>query len=656
MRSPISTPEADAYSLEDFAGIEGLTAVKRLAGALADPRFSQAQRLVIVDQALALISSLYVHLPMKRAMLGVDPEQALLALRNRVDDAGLADDERLDPPLSDRAFQAQLVGILTSLCDLHTIYVAPKPYRRWVAFLPLLIEVGVAPDGTRRYVASKVASTVRERDALLHAEVTHWNGIPIDRAVEVLAERTGGAHADARLARAIDRLTLRWLGTGTMPNESWVTLSYRATDGAEREARCPWLVGRPAAPDAVAAPSAQALLTAEDSGTEMVRRVKRALFADDGVGRGGGSRTSDEPWRSRRPDALSCWPFPGPDGPFGYLRVWTFHDDDVDAFVEEARRMLSVLPPDGLVIDIRGNPGGYIAAADRLLRLLSPDAIEPEPLQFLATPTTLELAQALDGTEDAPLGLDKTLASLRLALQTGEGFSRAVPVDDLGAQDGDAQAYQGPKVLVFDALSYSSSDVFAAGFQDHGLGAILATADRTGGGGGNPWDFDQLRSRLPRSLRRLPSASTPEGTPLGAPSFAVTVRRMLRVGPINAGRVLEAFGVAPELDRGDEIHEITVDDLADGNQALKDKAAEMLGNEALFPGCRIAVRFEPARPRWRLQTTALERVGVRRPSGTTMIDEPNGKRVADDGEDVLLLGYRASLDDAPSVSLRPQRA
>ena len=38
-------------------------------------------------------------------------------------------------------------------------------------------------------------------------------------------------------------------------------------------------------------------------------------------------------------------------------------------------RLLSRLPPDGLIVDLRGNPGGLVWAAERLLQLFTPHPV-----------------------------------------------------------------------------------------------------------------------------------------------------------------------------------------------------------------------------------------------------------------------------------------
>ena len=51
----------------------------------------------------------------------------------------------------------------------------------------------------------------------------------------------------------------------------------------------------------------------------------------------------------------------------------------------------------------------------------------------------------------------------------------------------------GPVVLITDARCYSTTDIFAAGFQDHKVGTILGTDNNTGAGGANVWTLELIR-------------------------------------------------------------------------------------------------------------------------------------------------------------------
>ena len=70
--------------------------------------------------------------------------------------------------------------------------------------------------------------------------------------------------------------------------------------------------------------------------------------------------------------------------------------------------------------------------------------------------------------------------------------------------NGIGQVYYGPVVLITDALSYSATDIFAAGFQDNEVGLVLGTSGNTGAGGANFWSLDDLL-RATKKIRSLRS-------------------------------------------------------------------------------------------------------------------------------------------------------
>jgi hypothetical protein len=129
------------------------------------------------------------------------------------------------------------------------------------------------------------------------------------------------------------------------------------------------------------------------------------------------------------------------------------------------------------------------------------------------------------------------------------------------------QRYSGPVVLITDALCYSTTDIFAAGFQDHGIGPILGVDDNTGAGGANIWTQDLLKQIL--DLPSPEPGSPYKALPKNA-GMRVSIRRTLRVGP-RAGTPVEDLGVTP-----DERHRITRDDVLSGNTDLLDRAGEIL--------------------------------------------------------------------------------
>jgi len=259
-------------------------------------------------------------------------------------------------------------------------------------------------------------------------------------------------------------------------------------------------------------------------------------------------------------------------GSFAYVRIFTFNVQDADEFVAEFARLVELLPPNGLIVDVRGNGGGLIYAAERLLQVLTPTEIEPSKAEFITTPLMLDLCERhAPSPLDASFDLGPWVASLRQAVSTGAVYSQARPITDPESANSRGQVYQGPVVLVTDALCYSATDMFAAGFSDHSIGRILGVADNTGAGGANVWTHELLRILMDSphpgeaGVARNPFRSLPRGA-----GMRVSVRRTIRVGALE-GTPLEDLGVEP-----DERHEMTLGDIMHGNRDLIEQAGRLL--------------------------------------------------------------------------------
>jgi Peptidase family S41 len=175
------------------------------------------------------------------------------------------------------------------------------------------------------------------------------------------------------------------------------------------------------------------------------------------------------------------------DETFGYLRIYGF-DTLPGPFIAELQRLVPLLPDRGLVIDIRSNPGGYIWAAERALQLFTPAHIEPTRFSVLATPFARRIATI--GLLAQDLGPWK--ASLDAAVRNGELYAQTIPITDPAACNDLGQQYGGPVVLVGDSTTYSSGDLFAAGFVDNGIGPFICAGRATGAGGANVTTYADL--------------------------------------------------------------------------------------------------------------------------------------------------------------------
>src|SRR5205814_5468495 len=92
--------------------------------------------------------------------------------------------------------------------------------------------------------------------------------------------------------------------------------------------------------------------------------------------------------------------------------------------------------------------------------------------------------------------LNRWADSIAESVKTGATYSMGFPLQPEEWCNEIGQVYYGPVILITDALSYSTTDIFAAGFQDHKIGEILGSSDNTGAGGANMWFYQDLIDAL----------------------------------------------------------------------------------------------------------------------------------------------------------------
>lgn len=579
--------------VENIGATQTLTEFLTTAGEL-----SLEERDLIIDQALVMLENLYVHLPLKRAMHAIDPIQRLKLLKLR------------HHKLSERAFHDEMISTYVHLRDLHTNYILPDPFRTRTAFVPFRIEE-FFEGSQRRYIVSQVSPMVTDPKFKPGVVITHWNNIPIDRAVEVNAEREAGSNLDARHARGLAAMTTRWMGMSLPPDEEKVTVRYLDGDQS-RTIEFDWMVLLPGAPasgiDLLTEAGPIARLLGVDAKTEVERRVLKLLFSPEAIAaeRKMASLRSDPLTAnavsgaenvnlaevSTMPDVFSSFrTVTTPSGEFGYIRIRTFNVDDDEAFLQEFIRLVKTLPQDGLILDVRGNGGGLITAGERLLQVLTPKPIVPSRLHFINTPLTLTLCRSNDF-------IKQWEESITQSIETGADFSQGFPLLPIESYNDIGQQYQGPIVLVTDALCYSTTDIFSAGFQDHEIGKILGASGNTGAGGANVWTHDLLQQLL--SAADSPIQPLPKGA-----SFRVAIRRTTRVGQ-RASVPLEDLGVVP-----DEVHRLTKNDVLNGNVDLINEAGRLLAG--MKPVFKLTTELTSAAAnavRVQVNTLSLTRVDV----------------------------------------------
>jgi hypothetical protein len=536
------------------------------------------ERLDILDAWTQVLDGAYAHLPLKRALYGFDPIQALAHLRTQV------------PALTDMQFHRELTILINRLRDAHTQYSGPQTLTGGVATLPFLVEA-YGPGQKCRYVVSKIADRRLVDDPHFEPGVNlnWWSGIPFDRAVDLHADNETGGRPDARRARALESLTLRALDYGPPPDEHWVDIGYTDLKNKERELRLPWRVVLPGRAPSSARGGAMRSRRGINFAGEIARRAKKLLFnsalwAEE---RANASERKTGSVADDFKDFLTARTVSTKKGKFGYLRIWSFDVNDDHSFLRAAIELLDDLPDRGLIIDLRDNPGGFIWAAERMLQLFTPNRVTPTKFGLRSTPLTRAMASVqFNQTELGPWVL-----SLENAPLTGELYSTHLPITSVEQCNDLGQHYGGPVVVVVDANTYSSGDLFTAGIADNRIGPIICIGEATGAGGANVWTSDDLSA-----------AMEPAGLPLPAlahgASFTMALRRAIRGGEAD-GVLIEDSGILGQP------YFMTKRDIFDGNRDLIEHCAEIL---AAQPVTRLNVARRDER--LTVTTEGLDRIDI----------------------------------------------
>jgi hypothetical protein len=156
------------------------------------------------------------------------------------------------------------------------------------------------------------------------------------------------------------------------------------------------------------------------------------------------------------------------------------------------------------------------------------------------------------------------------------------------------QRYRGPVVLIVDALCYSTTDIFAAGFQDHWIGKIIGVDANTGAGGANVWDYERLR----KASGGTGFEDLPDGT-----DMRIAIRRTLRVRGSD-GIPVEEFGIDI---KDEDRHKTTRADVLEGDVDLFAKAAYYLTHHSR-PPYRLDVVAEATEGRGKRLTITTDRL------------------------------------------------
>jgi len=556
------------------------------------------EKLLLLDQATLILEEFYAHLHFKRARYAVDPVQRLRLLRDSVEQ------------LTDMEFHAEMVKTFSRLRDPHTFYALPRPFSGASAFLPFRMQHYFDQDGAIRFLVTEVMNGFVHESFTPGAHVTHYNGMPVEEAVWRETGLDSAGNEDAQFIRGLNSLFGRALDNTAPRAEHYALLQYHPAppnDGQELGILLPWQVMTGLRLPPSSGGSRSSIFTSQLQTNECRKalwewgQLEQEKHADELYG-SGGPPSPPPPQKSNETRFPALFSFTASvfaeedtaagvrpsalcdgkrnDCRYGYLRIHSFNVARASDFLTEANRilaMLNLVGGDGLVLDIRSNPGGSIEAAEGLLQMLTPREIQTSQFHFMNSRTTRNIAIQLS----KPVEFDRTAAiqqfdewreGLLASLAEGSVLTPGRPLTRVEDANDTGQVYQGPVVLLIDALSYSAADVFAAGFEDNEVGQIIGVDRNTGGGGANRWLHDELRENTQR-IHNIPLRILPGGA-----TFGIAIRRVTRVGK-NLGGALEDVGV--QCGEG-LLHKRTLRDLLDGDTALIGKACALLSERPTY--------------------------------------------------------------------------
>ena len=513
-----------------------------------EKKLSLRDKQLLCDQAIIVLDQFYVHLPFKRARYAVDPVQKLRLLREEA--AGY----------DELGFHAAMIRIFTSLRDAGTLYLLPNPFAGAFVFLPFHIDVYQSKNGKRNFVVTDIVEGFNPDPGNFgrNCEISAWNGVPIDVAVNLVAQTVPGGNDATRTFHGTRRLTLRSINT-LPPTEELVFVQYKpfrpdSKPAAERVIAVPWSVASNIGKSKSAAVSQIDLAEARKAlwgNNDRIANHKNGPFE---VHHTQEQSQTKKPWSNILTDGK-------PNRKFGYIRIENF----AGAFGSLARMFQDILKDlvdsgnasDGLIIDIRSNPGGDLKGAECMLQMLTAKPIEPARFSFPNTEAVQHLlADAASESETTGVGnvfgekaqsflqakqiFGDWVAGVLKGAASGSALTDARPITPVKDANATGQIYQGPVTLLTDAGVQGAASIFAGGFQDHKIGPIIGTDENTGGGGAASWhhgyELMKLRPLIDRPIRALPNGI----------SIRFATQRVSRVAGFE-GNPVEDLGVKSDI-------------------------------------------------------------------------------------------------------------
>jgi hypothetical protein len=492
------------------------------------PQLSDVQKATTTAQARLLLENVFVH------------QQAKLDF-HKIDVAAIsADFAQSSASLNGRAYLDALGTTFLSNRDLHTNYTAPAKMLCSRTLLPFTLE---RITGDKLIISALrlddpiTAISPEVRTLKLGDELVRYNGKEVADAVKEKMILSAGANDDARFNGGVRYLT--WNPSSKpIPDGNSVELVFRKADGTElppmnlswitRTDRTCLASGRRAPVDLQKTVNPRKPFL---EGLEVEQLEIKEAFAN---------ATQPKADLTPTPEPEINYSIIEKDGKkYGFLRLNSFapvkKSDDESVDIVEDILVNKFRDTDGLIIDLRSNPGGNIVFADKLAQLFLPT--DKELIQFrLRANDTLKFYLEHQRPElSSSTGL--MLEKVNQAIVDKQSYTSTFSIALENAVHSWGTAYYKPVILLTNASCYSSCDMFSATLQDTGRVEIIGADESTGGGGANVVTTEALYGSLKDGAENKgPFHLLDLGQEMRV-AFRETVR-----GGFHAGELLENFG------------------------------------------------------------------------------------------------------------------
>ncbi len=505
-----------------------ITTLAEARAKLALPNYSASERELLANQAELFLNKLFVHRNVKIKDFGknADPIPKLQALKKEA--ANLSNEE----------FHQRLSSIFTDLHDLHTNYIAPKPLSCAATFIPLRFESIIDEGQNTVLVSGKLKIQPQATEGIqVGDELVAINGKKAGEVIAELEKNSGGANPDAMKVRAVEMLSLRSLAIQDIPKEDELKLEFKRGD-KKIEKTITWFAYRNLD-----------CLTLEDREEVPLSLKHRFNLSEDDFQKkynkifGSPTLVSKaRRWAAPSPldEVFEVASFSTPAGVVGYVQLkgfsWENTNLDVATVVEGLRREIEgrLSKAIGIVIDVRGNPGGYIVFAEKLVQLFSSKEVEPTKVQMLANKLNEAIFLKSNGQEE-----NRWSVAIHEAVIAGKEMINPMPITPKTEANSLGQIWFRPVIVLTDAACFSACDIFSGGMQDNGAGVIIGVHKTTGAGGANVMEhnvFRQIMEGENNPFKALPFSQ----------NMRVSWRQIVRSGKY-AGQLIENLGIKSDL-------------------------------------------------------------------------------------------------------------